>query len=633
MLLKRKSVSSSNRAFSAIKLSATAQAIALALTPALQISANAQGFEGANITRDVRALPGSIIPTDVVPLPAAEERLSFGENLQLRILQRLPARLYFNGSVESTFRIETNPFQFPKKSTFINRNFPPPPVFAQLNAFSQNDFYRQLQFVNAFDVVFRVLPNVTVGWTLTPRTRLFGNFFMIRDSLMHNVQLNTTIFSVAYGIQQDVPITRRGNLQVECQARELMQQNGTPVFDLLPALTFSYILTPRLVLFANTLLQARGRGYFKPATRELDPFFTFGGLYQRGGWSVSATGTYVQNWREMYGANASIPINNQSWICDFEVARRLFRELSGLQAFVRAEPIWNFGSHNTPGLAGFDYRFFWGLRMAMGKPPLTAALNQIRQQLEETEGEPPPPSAPGKSPGEPRPSAYLMPYELSAIKPQPIHGFICKDTNDLAPVHAVKDEIAYEPTKYFFPPQVDETIGYYDEITPILSGDLEVKPEKNAASSMMSAHQELAYHNHDLAPISPTPLDPTIEFADKEMPDSRLVAMLTTDDMDIVIPESNGEAKDGPDSEDTLVENAAKQAQKGQDLRRTRKIGRPQQIHKVNTHITTAKTVSSGKHLPMVVMPPLPSVNPDSDNPFKGTGLDVSRPIMFNVVR
>lgn len=626
MLLKKESNCFPYRASKLAKVALASQALALALTPSIQLSANAQpggftGIENANITRDVRALPGSIIPTDVVPLPAAEERLSFGENLQLRILQRLPARLYFNGSVESTFRLETNPFQFPKKSIFINRNFPPPPVFAQLNAFQQNDFFRQLSFINAFDVVFRVLPNVTIGWTLTPRTRVFGNFFMIRDSLMHNVQLNTTIFSVAYGIQQDIPISRRGNLQVECQARELMQQNGTPVFDLLPALTFSYIMTPRLVLFANTLLQARGRGYFKPATRELDPFFTFGGLYQRGGWSVSATGTYVQNWREMYGANASIPINNQSWILDFEVARRLFKELSGLQAFVRAEPIWNFGSHQTPGLAGFDYRFFWGLRMAMGKPPLTAALNQIRQQLEETEGEPPPPSAPGTSPGQPRPSAYLMPYELSAIKPQPIHGFICRDTDNLAPVHAVKDEIAYSPTKYFFPPQVDETIGYYDDITPILSGDLEA-PEKNAASSMMSAHPELSYANLDRQEPE---IDPSIEFADQQLPDSRLVAMLAPDEMDIVIPDDGG-AIENADSEDSIVEKAAKKAQAGQDLRRTRKTGKPKMVAS-----TTVK--KDKKHLPMVIMPPMPSVNMDSKDPFNGTGLDVNRPIMFNVVR
>jgi hypothetical protein len=436
----------------AAKAALLLQALSLGLLPSLNTSVYAQpGIppEIPAVRADVRAMPGSIIPTDVVPLPAAEERLSFGENLQLQMLQRLPARLYFNGSCETTFRLETNPFQFPSKPTFIKKFFPPPPVFAQLNMFAQNDFFRQLSFINATDVVFRVLPNVTVGWTLTPKTRVFGNFFMIRDSLMHNVQLNTTIFSLAYGLQQDVPVTKRGNLQLEIQARELLQQNGTPVFDLLPATTFSYILTPRMVLFANALMQLRGRGYFKPATREIDPFFTFGGLYQRGGWSFSATATYVQNWRQMFGANASIPVNNQSWICDFELARRMFPQVPGLQAFMRAEPIWNFGSHDTPGLAGFDFRFFWGLRMAVGKPPLTAAINLMRQRLEELEGEPPPPTPPNEQPT--RPSAYLMPYELTASKPQPIHNLLAPSVDDgtsLGSIHAPIDEISSLPNNY-----------------------------------------------------------------------------------------------------------------------------------------------------------------------------------------
>jgi len=452
------------------------QTVSLVLLPALTTAAYAQPFTAPvtdlpEIRTDVRAIPGSIIPTDVIPLPAAEERLSFGENLQLQMLQRLPARLYFNGSCETTFRLETNPFQFPKKSVFINKFFPPPAVFHSLNLFAQNDFFRQLSFVNAFDVVYRVLPNVTVGWTVTPKTRVFGNFFMIRDSLMHNVRLNTTIFSIAYGLQQDIPVTKRGNLQLECQARELLQQNGTPVFDLLPAATISYIVTPRLDLFANALMQLRGRGYFKPATREIDPFYTFGGLYQRGSWSFSATGTYVQNWREMFGANASIPVNNQSWICDFELAKRLFKQLPGLQAFVRAEPIWNFGSHNTPGLAGWDFRFFWGLRMAVGKPPLTAAINLMRQRLEELEGEPPPPTAPTEPPGTSKPSAYLspyelMPYELTASKPQPIHNLLAPAVNDgtsLGSIHAPIDEISSLPnifttSHYPVPPSEDSDV-------------------------------------------------------------------------------------------------------------------------------------------------------------------------------
>ncbi|HEY9871084.1 MAG TPA: hypothetical protein V6D08_18100, partial [Candidatus Obscuribacterales bacterium] len=383
--------------------------LALAVNPLLALGASAQGLAtgtgGSTISgggnsataagtssllsqippvEAPRATPGTILPTDVVPLPAAQERMSFGENLQLRVLQRLPARLYFNASVENSFRYETNVFQFPTKRAFLRQIFAttPPPIFAILPVPLQQQIRDQtLRLASRDDEVFRCLPNLTAGWTITPRTRIFGNYFMIRDSLFHNIRLNTVIHSLAYGIQQDIPITRRGNLQLEFQARELYQLHQQPLFDFLPALTFSYILTPRTVLFANTLLQLRGKRYFQAPTREIDPFYTFGFLHQRGGWSFSNTATFVQNFREPFRQNASIPVNNYSWILDFEVARRLIKQLPGLQAFIRAEPIYNFKSHNRPGLAGMDFRLFWGMRFSLGKPALTAALEQIRQQL------------------------------------------------------------------------------------------------------------------------------------------------------------------------------------------------------------------------------------------------------------
>ncbi len=428
-----------------IRLFAGSQVLALALNPLLSLSACAQGISPGGTTNGVGSgarlesinllsqagvtppiapsQPSTILPTDVVPLPAAQERMSFGENLQLRVLQRLPARFYFNSSVESTFRYETNVFQFPTKRKLLSQIFQntPPFIFNQLNVVQQQQIRDQfLRLSSRDDMVFRVLPNITAGWTLAPRTRFFGNFFMIRDSLFHNIRLNTVIYSLAYGIQQDIPVTRRGNLQLEFQARELYQLHQQPLFDFLPAATFSYILTPRTVLFANALLQLRGKRYFQAPTREVDPFYTFGFLHQRGGWSFSNTATLVQNFREPFRRNASIAQNNYSWILDFEIARRLIKQLPGLQAFVRAEPIYNFHSHNRPGLAGVDFRLFWGMRFALGKPALTAALEQIRQQLQEQEA--PPPSGPPGKPTEPKPSAFLMPYQLIAGSPQPIHG-------------------------------------------------------------------------------------------------------------------------------------------------------------------------------------------------------------------
>lgn len=382
----------------------------------------------------------TILPTDVVPLPQVENRLTFAENLQLRILQRLPARFYFSGSCEASFRLETNPFQFPNKRTLL-RQLPPPAIIRQLAPSQQQQILNILKLSSSYDNVFRVLPNVTGGFTITPKTRVFANYFMIRDQLFKNARLNTVIHSYAGGIQRDFPLGSRGNLQAEFQFRELNQIHQQAVFDFLPGLTASYVLTPRTVLFANALLQMRGKKYFQAPTKEIDPFYTWGGLYQRNGWSFSASSTFVQNFREPFKGNATIPLNNYAFICDFEIARRLFRQVPGMQAFVRAEPIFNFHSHNRPGLAGTDFRLFYGLRIAAAKPSLTAGLEQLRQQIEEQEIEAPSPD--GKS----KPSAFLMPYEITASAMQPIHGpknidapVIAQDTDsDKVPVITASD--------------------------------------------------------------------------------------------------------------------------------------------------------------------------------------------------
>ncbi|MBX9686345.1 MAG: hypothetical protein K2X27_06555 [Candidatus Obscuribacterales bacterium] len=389
-------------------------------TPAVQNVINAAQTAGTTPS-------STIIPTDTLPLPAVQNRMTFAENLQLRILQKLPARFYFNSTCEVSGRDETNPFQFPKKESLM-RQLPPPPIWRQLNAFQQAQLYDIVGLVARNDMVFRVLPNVTGGWTLTPRTRVYGNYFMIRDQLSHMTRLNTVIHSVGMGLQQDIPITSRGNLQAEIQWRQLYQLHQRSVFDFLPGLTFSYVLTPRVVLFTNALFQLRGRQFFQAPTKEMDPFYTWGALYQKNGWTFSASTTLVQNFRHPFRKDATIPQNNYSFISDFEVSRRVIKQLPGLQAFVRAEPIWNFHSRNTPGLSGMDFRLFFGMRMSLAKPALTSALEQLRQQLEEQETEPTAPGEKKEPSKETKPSAYIAPHEIIASSPQPMHGYINEAT-------------------------------------------------------------------------------------------------------------------------------------------------------------------------------------------------------------
>lgn len=407
-----------------------ASCLLLAVSLFLPSMAMAQGTAGAGsgpIVAPVNsggpsiAPSTTIIPTDTLPLPAVQNRMTFAENFQLRILQKLPARFYFNSTVETSFRDETNPFQFPKKESLM-RQLPRPEIWRQLNYFQQHQLYDIVGLVARNDMVYRVLPNVTGGWTLTPRTRVYGNYFMIRDALMHEMRLNTVIHSIGMGIQQDIPVTSRGNLQAEFQFRELYQLHQQSVFDFLPGLTMSYVATPRIVLFANALFQMRGKAFFQAPVKEMDPFYTWGGLYQRNGWTFSASTTLVQNFRQPFHGNSTIPVNNYSFISDYEISRRVIKQLPGLQAFLRAEPIWNFHSKDKPGLSGMDFRLFWGLRMSMAKPALTSALEQLRQQLEEQEGEPPAKEDPSKK--QTKPSAYIAPHEVIASSPQPIHGYL-----------------------------------------------------------------------------------------------------------------------------------------------------------------------------------------------------------------
>jgi hypothetical protein len=374
-------------------------------------------------------LPTTILPTDVVPLPATSTRLGIGENMQMRILQSLPPQFYLNASVETSFRDETNPFQDPTRRTYIHNTAPlnEPADFRELPIEQQLQDLAPLAHINENNVIFRVLPNVTAGWALTPATRIYSNYFFIRDSLMHSVSLNTNINSIAYGAQHDFAIGKRANLQTDFQVRALMQLHNRPFYDFLPGATLSYQVSPRVVAYVNSLLQLRGRWYYQSPTREMDPFYTFGASYQNGVWALSANATFLQNFRKNFGREAIIPQNSYSWIADFEIARRLFKGFSGAQSFVRAEPVWNFHSKQTPGLAGMDFRIYFGVRVALSKPPISQALQQIREQVEEEEKmnkkekekeTPPPPSEENA-----KPSAFIMPYERTAFSIQPIHGF------------------------------------------------------------------------------------------------------------------------------------------------------------------------------------------------------------------
>ncbi|HEY9870819.1 MAG TPA: hypothetical protein V6D08_16765 [Candidatus Obscuribacterales bacterium] len=361
-------------------------AVSLALLVIPSTCARAQAtIDAAGLSVNPRLIADSaVLPTDVITLPAAR-RSSRLDRFNFTLYQKLPPRFYYNASVETSFRLETNPFQFPTKRKLLAQ-FPPPALQPFLSVDQLEAQNAAIAQASAESVGFRVVPNIVAGWALAPNTRAYCNYFMLRDQLFRHPTLNTVVQSIGGGLQHSFMLTPKLELQADGQFRELYSSHSEPFFDFLPGLTLSYSVTPTLYTYVNALLQLRGDRFFQAPTKEIDPFYTVGLIYQRGLWAFSSSWVLNQNFREPFRRNATIPLDSYSIIADFEVSRRLPGHLSALQAFIRAEPIYNFHTNNTPGLSGMDFRLYWGLRAAFGKAALIGEVQNLRKQLQESEG-------------------------------------------------------------------------------------------------------------------------------------------------------------------------------------------------------------------------------------------------------
>lgn len=292
------------------------------------------------------------------------------------MLEKLPAPLYVDTNVETSFRIETNPFQTATKRSLLRQLAPPGTEFDTASYLQTVD---QIRDCSVFNNVFRVNPNVTVGWSPSANTQYFVNYFYLRDSLMHSSKLSSNTQAIGIGAQHTINLGKKVSLQPQMQMRELFQTEQLPVFDYLPAVTLTVNHTDNLTSYVNAMLQARFKYFMGDPMRELDPFITWGHTYQKGLWYLSASTTFNQNFRRQFGRNAVLPVNNYSFISDFEIDRQL-KNVPGVQLFVRAEPVWNFHSRKTTGLSGMDFRLYYGIRVSASKEALTGTMDQLRKR-------------------------------------------------------------------------------------------------------------------------------------------------------------------------------------------------------------------------------------------------------------
>lgn len=338
-----------------------------------------------------------IIPTDATPFTVSPERNAFTPGYKFRIFQALPERLYFTASTEVSQRLDTNV------------------LFTSGRAKA--------------DYALRVLPNITVGYNFAKNTSVFANYFVIKDTFaVQNFLNKPTTQSLAWGIQHNKQLGKKTNLQLTFQARELWQARRLHQFDFIPGATITHMVNPNNILYASALLQMRGGGYFVAPTREIDPFYTIGYIHRRGPWTFIATDTLVTNFRHPTFKFSVPDQSNISMIADFEVNRPLSKKFPSVLAFARAEPIWNWASNKTPGISGFDFRFFTGLRFIVSKPSYYASTQNLKKQLmkEQENRKPSPVTQPTQSPTAPNSSSApsSSPSDISdaATSPSAVNG-------------------------------------------------------------------------------------------------------------------------------------------------------------------------------------------------------------------
>jgi hypothetical protein len=281
--------------------------------------------------------PTSTSPVDLAPVKLIERTTPAFQASQFEtgLLYKLPAKLFFYSSTENSLRCETNVFQT------LHRN--------------------------RADMVYRCLPNVTVGYAFTNRTRVSANYFYLRDQYTRNSGLlSRNIHSIGFQIQHDIPLSERTNITAGFMGRQLLLTNSQPLSDLLPSAQITHRVGNRGIVYGGLLGQIRFRntvGRFQ----EGDQFYSAGAIYRTSRWMFLWDNTFITSFghrKLRFG-----PSNNQTTIMTMEADYRVSPRLP-LVAFVRAQPIFNMGANQCTGFAGVNFRIFGGLRIDLNKSPI-----------------------------------------------------------------------------------------------------------------------------------------------------------------------------------------------------------------------------------------------------------------------
>lgn len=257
------------------------------------------------------------------------------QGLRTTVLYKLPAKMFVNASVENSLRLETNAFQ-----TRHNQRA---------------------------DMIYRVLPDVTVGYAFNPTTRVAANYFMFHDLYAdYGSQLSRTVHSVGLRADKDFRISPRTVFTTSIMNRELFITRQPSLNDILPSVALSHRVGERGAVYGSVLGQIRFRDFLGGRFQEGDQFYSIGSIYRGNKWIGALDATWIDNF-----GNGNLrfgPNSNHLMVLTAEGGRRLSQTIP-IIAFVRAQPIFNIGASNQ-GFAGFNFRLFGGIRVEVSKPAL-----------------------------------------------------------------------------------------------------------------------------------------------------------------------------------------------------------------------------------------------------------------------
>jgi hypothetical protein len=274
---------------------------------------------------------------DLTPVKLPERGSAFGnmQNFRTGALYYLPARMFFNATVENSLRLETNVFQ--------------------------------TEHNNKPDMIYRVLPNITLGYATSRTSRVATNFFMFRDQYMeHSNQLSRNIYSIGFRGDKDWILSPRTTMTTSFMARELIISRFDELSDLMPSVTVVRRVGQTGAVYASALGQIRWRDVFA-RFQEGDTFYSIGAVRRTPNWTLVFDTTLIDNFgnKNLRGGVET----NHTIVMSMEAARKLSQRLP-LAAFIRAEPIFNIVQASRQGYAGVNFRLFGGIRAEISKPAI-----------------------------------------------------------------------------------------------------------------------------------------------------------------------------------------------------------------------------------------------------------------------